>query len=209
MKIIYRISDNGYPKEKPEYINNENCLNNALRVFKDEDWLIIADGYSGKLPDVEIMEVSVGHGAGTFNLALDQALTYDDDEIVYFLEDDYLHLPDAQKIIKEGFELGYPFVTVYDHPSLYRDSEETRIFITKSCHWKLAPSTTMTFAAEVGSLKKYELPMRINTARKHPKDKAMFQAMSTNGPVLVTSIPGYATHGETAYLSPLTDWSKV
>ena len=27
--------------------------------------------------------------------------------------------------------------------------------------------------------------------------------------VLITPIPGYATHGETAWLSPLTDWSKI
>ena len=28
MKIIYRISDTGYKKEKPDYINNESCLRN-------------------------------------------------------------------------------------------------------------------------------------------------------------------------------------
>ena len=41
--------------------------------------------------------VSVGHGAGTFNLALDEALTLDDDEIVYFIENDYLHKPNSHK----------------------------------------------------------------------------------------------------------------
>ena len=29
------------------------------------------------------------------------------------------------------------------------------------------------------------------------------------GELLITPIPGYATHGETAWLSPLTDWSKI
>jgi hypothetical protein len=29
MKIIYRISDAGYNKMKPDYINNEACLANA------------------------------------------------------------------------------------------------------------------------------------------------------------------------------------
>ncbi len=43
MKIIYRISDAGYNKVKPEYINNENCLKNATQIFKDADWLVIAD----------------------------------------------------------------------------------------------------------------------------------------------------------------------
>jgi len=30
-----------------------------------------------------------------------------------------------------------------------------------------------------------------------------------NNHILITPIPGYATHGETAWLSPLTDWSKI
>jgi hypothetical protein len=40
MKIIYRISDTGYNKVKPDYINNENCLKNALQVFpcSEYDW---------------------------------------------------------------------------------------------------------------------------------------------------------------------------
>ena len=46
MKIIYRISDSGYNKVKPNYINNENCLANAVKTFKDADWSIIADNIS-------------------------------------------------------------------------------------------------------------------------------------------------------------------
>ena len=33
MKVIYRLSDAGYKKEKPEYINNKLCLENASKVF--------------------------------------------------------------------------------------------------------------------------------------------------------------------------------
>jgi hypothetical protein len=104
MKIIYRISDAGYNKVKPDYINNEACLKNATEVFKDVDWLVIADNVSKETDDMiqkyvrksDILYVSVGHGAGTFNLALDEAIKLDDDEIVYFIENDYLHTPDAQ-----------------------------------------------------------------------------------------------------------------
>jgi len=35
MRIIYRISDAGYNKVKPDYINNEACLKNATKEFKD------------------------------------------------------------------------------------------------------------------------------------------------------------------------------
>ena len=48
MKIVYRISDVGFNKLKPEYISNENCLKNALDVFSIEkhQWLVIADSVS-------------------------------------------------------------------------------------------------------------------------------------------------------------------
>jgi len=93
MKIIYRISDAGYKKEKPDYINNENCLKNATEVFKDAGWSIIADNVSSETNDMiqkyksrdHIDYVEVGHGAGTFNLALDEALMYSDNEIIYFM----------------------------------------------------------------------------------------------------------------------------
>ncbi len=38
------------------------------------------------IPRNFIEYVSVGHGAGTFNLALDEALQLADDETVYFIE---------------------------------------------------------------------------------------------------------------------------
>ena len=48
MFVIYRISDTGYPKEKPDYINNENCFLNALRTFNKASWLVIADNVGEK-----------------------------------------------------------------------------------------------------------------------------------------------------------------
>ena len=82
MKVIYRISDAGYNKVKPNYINNKKCLANASKIFKDADWSIIADNVSEETNNMiqkyksrnHIDYVSVGHGAGTFNLVLDESL---------------------------------------------------------------------------------------------------------------------------------------
>ena len=92
MKIIYRISDAGYNKVKPDYINNENCLKNFISIFGNQDLEIIADNCSKETLQMitkychpnRITSVSIGHGAGTFNLALDKALKYDDNEIIYY-----------------------------------------------------------------------------------------------------------------------------
>ena len=226
MKIIYRISDAGYNKIKPEYINNENCLKNFVNVFGNENLYIIADNCSKPTLDIiekyvipsNIEKVSVGHGAGTFNLALDKALTWDDDEIVYFLENDYLHKPGSDKILEEGFSVGYHYVALYDHPDKYINGanpfvedggEVTRLMLTDSCHWKITNSTTMTFAARVSTLKQDESVLREFTSGTHPNDFYMFLALRDKQHGLITPVPGYSTHGETAWLSPLTDWSKI
>ena len=229
MKIIYRISDAGYKKEKPEYINNDNCLKNAVNVFSDADWSVIADNISTETNDMiqkyksrdHIYYVSVGHGAGTFNLALDEALQYGDDEIVYFIENDYLHKPGSQQIIEEGIELGASFVSLYDHPDKYLSpsqggnpyceggAEDTRVYLTKSTHWKITNSTTMTFAAKVSTLKRTESILRKYTQGSYPEDFKLFLELREQSELLITPIPGYATHGETKWLSPLINWSLI
>ena len=234
MKIIYRISEGGYPKEKPEYITKINCLKNALKHFKQEDFLLIMDNVSDNLKS-EIEKVyggkahlvQVGHGAGTFNIALDHAigktgiLNVTDDEIIYFLEDDYLHKEGSQKIIEDGFELGMDYVTLYDHPDKYLNpieggnpycegrAEFTRVYLGNNSHFKLTNSSTMTFAAKVKTLKEDEGIMRSWTNGTHPHDFQMFQEINKKGRRLVSPLPGYSTHGETRWLTPLTNWENI
>jgi len=230
MIVYYRISDTGYNKVKPDYINNETCIKNFRNVFFDHIYNIhvIADNCSDStielvkkyiVPD-NIEKVSIGHGAGTFNLALDRALNCDDNEIVYFVENDYLHKPYAPRILQEGFELGASFVSLYDHPDKYLDpsyggnpyceggAEETRIYLTKSAHWKITNSTTMTFASTVKNLKLNESILRKWTSTSHPNDFEMWLDLRAAGQILITPIPGYSTHGESAWLSPLTNWEQ-
>ena len=232
MKIIYRISDTGYNKVKPLYINNENCLKNAVKTFGNSEFLIIADNVSDEtkriilecgIEDKQIHYVSVGHGAGTFNLALDLALEQNDNEVIYFLENDYLHTKNAETIIMEGISLGADYVSGYDHPDKYIPAsrggnpqieddggETTKVYLTKSSHWKITNSTTMTFAAKVSTLKRDEAILRKYTNMGHyPQDYKMFLELRENNAILVTSIPGISTHGESMWLSPGIDWESV
>jgi hypothetical protein len=228
MRIIYRISDAGYNKVKPNYINNENCLVNALEVFSNQEWLIIADNCSQDTLDMifshysgEIKICSVGHGAGTFNMALDYAMHLPDSEVVYFLENDYLHLSNSHKAIYDALLLGADYVTLYDHPDKYMrreqggnpfvqedNAEQTKVYLGKNNHWKLTNSTTMTFAARVSTLKKDEALIRKYTSGTHPNDFEMFTELIQFNK-LFSPIPSYATHGETQWLSPLVNWENT
>ncbi|MDB4276990.1 hypothetical protein N9864_00545 [bacterium] len=224
MKIIYRISDAGYNKVKPDYINNETCLANATKIFKDADWSIIADNVSKETSDMiekykskdHIYYASVGNGAATFNLALNEALTYGDDEIVYFIENDYIHLPNSPKIIEEGIKLGAPYVTLYLHPDKFIPPQQggnpevdetggylTRIYRGETELFGMFNSTTMTFASTVKNLKEDEEILRKWTSETHPNDFQMFLELRDKGKALMCPLNTYSTHGETQWLAPL------
>jgi hypothetical protein len=228
VKIIYRISDTGYNKVKPDYVNNENCLSNFALIFSKhiKDIIVIADNVSKNTYDMikkyidntNIIRVSIGHGAGTFNLALTEALKFKEDEVVYFVENDYIHRQKSDEALLEGFSIGSDYVALYDHPDKYIDGanpfvegggELTRVMLSKSCHWKLTNSTTMTFAAKVKTLREDESILREFTNQSYPRDFDMFLKLRDNGRSLVTPIPGYSTHGESKWLSPLINWNDI
>jgi len=43
MKIVYRISDGGYDKLKPDYVTKRGCFLHTRKVFSDYDMHVIAD----------------------------------------------------------------------------------------------------------------------------------------------------------------------
>lgn len=226
MKIYYRVSNNGYSKIKPAYITKINCLKNFLHVFKDHhnDITIIGDN----LKDADVLNLVSEHklsfeatefgNAGAFLHCLDKVLQLPDNEQVYFVEDDYVHKPGSPLILQEGFNLGVQFISLYDHPDKYNGGniftvgggEDTRVYLSNSCHWKITNSTTMTFASVAGILKRVNPTIRhYIQPNQHPDDFHLFLKLRQLGLTLITPIPGYATHGETAWLTPLTEWSDV
>ena len=230
MLVIYRISEGGYNKVKPDYATKIACLQNALKCFppSETDWCIIADNASANLikqirevyPKGRLIPTYLGNGAATYNRALDLIIQecVGSSEIVYMLEDDYLHKEGSKQAIEQAIAMGAHYVTLYDHPDKYQNGvnpfvddggEPTKLFLTESCHWKLTNSTTMTFACTVGTLWADIGLHRKYTEGKHPRDYEMWRALATHHHAsLVSAVPGYSTHCETAWLAPLTDWSK-
>ena len=66
----------------------------------------------------------------------------------------------------------------------------------------------MTFASKVSTLKDDK-----DIFDKHiidfPNDFKLFIDLREKGKSLVSPIPGYSTHGETKFLTPLVNWEKV
>jgi len=246
MIFLYRISD-GFQKtidsstsqiinkNKPNYITKKKCLLNFIKVFSNDFLYIIADNVSDNTykwlctivtDESRIIRTDIGNGAGSFNVALEIALRLDDDNRIYFIEDDYLHDIDSAKLLNEGLDIA-DYVTLYDHPDKYvnagetvnncvgnpyiqDNSEITRVYLTKSSHWKITNSTTMTFATSVKTLKRDQEVIKKYTSGEFPHDFHMFQELiKNNRRKLISCIPGRSTHGETAYLTQLVNWESV
>ena len=166
LHIIYRISDKGNVKSKIS--NKKECLLNTIKEFGKDNLYILADNCSDETLNwlyslnLIIEETSNGN-SGTIKYIFNELINkYNDNDYLYLLEDDYLHLSNSKKILLEGLEIA-DYVTLYDHPDMYHingdnpfminDLVKSYIFLTDSSHWRSVISTTMTFAAKVKTLK--------------------------------------------------------
>ena len=228
INVFYRISDKGRRDGKPDYITLENCLNNFYEHFKNETIIFIADNceietismINNIVKDANIIETKLGNSQSflfTLNTIINS--NYHDDSIIYFVEDDYLHLENSVKVMKEGLEKA-DYVTLYDHSDKYGKNsvnpfvkdggETTTVFKTDSRMWKLTNSTTMTFATKYKTLKEDYSTIIKYLNDKLPDDFYLFQDLINNKlRKLASPLPGLSTHGQNPWLAPLIEWDKV
>lgn len=129
---------------------------------------------------------------------------------IYFVEDDYLHLPDAARVFVEGMGK-FNLFTLYDHLDRYTRTDDVTqgkewIAVTNSCHWRTAESTCMTWAVS------RKLWGQIRSTTRQPEclyDRPLFRALLERNIRLWSPIPGRSTHCIAPYLSPLVDWQKL
>ena len=225
-------SGQNFNKVRPEWFSKRKCLMNFLDYFGHNNLFIIADcvGRETKIwlesiiPISQISFTNFGSGAESFLHVARMACRLPPETKIYLVEDDYLVTSDCKTCIIEGLDIS-DYVTTYDAPDKYIDaktlnlkgclgnpliknqSEETRLFITKSCHFKLTNSTTMTFATKAGTLQK-DYPVYEHFCKNSfPRDFEMFRYLIMHvNRRLISSVPAKSTHCESAHLAPLVDW---
>ena len=236
IKYLYRISENTKLKNKLGHADKIYCLKNFISCFGKEDLIVFADKCSDafylelkEINDISVKRINEGN-AGSWRFAASYAMeNFSPDTYVYFVEDDYLHLKESKRILLEGLEVG-DYVTLFDNPDKYINhkdggnplvklgGEETIVYLTKSSHWKLTNSTTMTFATRVSTLiedkriwwkYKSEWPYDFEAFQAITGQKNWLSQIKKPRRKLISAIPGCATHTELKYLSPLNNWSDV
>ena len=239
LTIYYRISDSPSPtKIKLNHATKEHCLENCIKEFleparafniiadnvNDATWDLI-NGLSRKHDKIHMERLSGFGGKKSLFHAIERSLTeLETGSQVYFLEDDYLHRPDACKILMEGLTIA-DYVTLYDHPDKYVNAtepegnvevrgggEDTKVILTPSSHWKFTNSTTMTFAVTTGTLlKDKKIWHDFLLKREVPMyDYEVFACLrKKSGRTIASPIPGYSTHCEIKFLTPLINWNEI
>jgi glycosyltransferase involved in cell wall biosynthesis len=241
MKIYYRISDNNRKGKAPDYFTNENCLNNFIKNFRvnQSELVIIADNISDKTMqwlqnyEAEIIRTSLGN-CGSFDFAYNKAIAENEDEdIIYFVENDYLHREGARNALMEAFNYcKADYVNLYDSPERYKKhfnvnynkeldillenfkSYKSEVIYGINDYWRTVNTATMTFASKVKILKSDQyvfksalltLTEKEHPYRKIPGDYELFCTLvDVKSRLMITPIPGYATHGD--LLSPKINW---
>jgi len=244
MKIFYRLSDGSYKKERFENATKGNCFLNFINNFmyehgrSSEDELILVldnvkdetfDQYSLLMKEAHIDgRVERTHGgssAAGFRIVFNMALELNDDEVIYFMEDDYCHLPNSRQVLLEGLERSH-YCCLYTHPDKFipgshggnpligeDGAEETKVFVTQSSYWMLTNSTTMTCATRVGILREDQDVWKKYTEGDYPHDMQIFFELRNKGRTLVQPIPTKATHCEPRWSAHLfgtgiTSWDE-
>jgi hypothetical protein len=179
---------------------------------------------TGARPRVEIHRTTLGN-CGSFDRCLTLALALPEatqpGALVYFAEDDYLYRDGCVRVLRDGLRRAH-YATVYDHPDKYMarspnpevqgGGEVSRVLLGAECHWKTTNSTTYTFGARLETLRADADTMRrfLPAGSNRPLDFLMWMHLrDQDRRALISSMPAYATHGDSRVIAPLVDWDAV
>ena len=245
LKIFYSHynTKNAVKKDRPDWFSFESCLVNLLDTIKesnskikirlflvfDGDEASFFDDFSSKYFDLknqivegnltkEVRLIKAGDAFVAAHQLLDMVFnepTHSPDDLVYTLENDYLHVPGWLECVEDlvNSDINFHYLTLYDHADKYRhtssyngkyDRLKSQIYVTPSRHWRTTPSTCFSLISKAKFLQEDKL------IYKNLRDQYVQPFLRLiRGRILVSAIPGLSTHCMSRYLSPLIDWHKI
>ena len=139
-------------------------------------------------------------------------------DLIYFVEDDYLHQGDAiQEMIFAYERLSSQFnrelfLCPADYPYLYTKAEPTNVFIGSNKHWREINETLCTFLTSKVIIDKYwEKLISMCQFEHYPFEQPLHEIYKSE--YCLSPIPSLALHctniNSVYGLSPLLDWNKI
>ncbi len=250
-RVIFRacevtVASNGKPRpfglDKRTLV--ELCFLSLVRALDGFEHSIHVIG--DRLSD-ELVGFFRGFGVSLTNQELDNsrslreavrlAMAADDDDWVYFCEDDYLHEPECFTRVDDLIEhreeyLAYKpkprwrrlrvdelerkplCIFLPDYPHSYRPKtrEPSFLFYSRHCHWRQVTSTTGSFLARADYLKRKRAALEHLAATTDDRalSRSLYGSFSFRGRALcVAPLPALASHMHEGTMSVLSDCERL
>ena len=148
------VTDTNSPKQDlriiEEILKGSAIENEVISVNLNEFKNKIKDGYS---------KAKFSNMANFYNSLL--IAKNEEADLIYFVEDDYLHSPDSMVEMIFSYEKFYSLFSQEvvllpsDYPYLYTKDENTKIYLGEKYHWRLVRESLVTFMISKDLIDKY------------------------------------------------------
>ena len=221
------------------------CVHSLVRALEGHSYsmLVIGDGLSPAavsffeaIPGVQLRQEQILNAGKTALLQTVLGLKADDDDWVYFVEDDYLHTRDAFARIdalvrgrheildtpggkrnwwpRLGGNVGYRPLFIYpsDYPDRYqgKNRRPSYVFAAPNGHWRQISNTTHTYMAQGRTLRRFGPQLR--AASMNYSDGLLSRTVygglfGRTKALCVSPMHGFATHFTDGVMTPFIDWA--
>ena len=220
----YNVEGTGQ-KSRPAWFDYEKCFINLLNSIEDKPHITIHLIMDGKIDDNWIKKYQdkyISHEIKGGNI--DDVTTnlykivYDldcsEDDLIYILENDYVHVPEwedkIQTLYSEFENLSY--VSLYDHYDKYflpmYDELVSKLWVTNNHHWRLTPSTCGSYITTKKIFNEDYLDHTGVTVPIGDHHKWLFLSENKNR-FMITPVPGLSTHCMEGLLSQTINWQTI
>jgi len=211
---------------RPFWYNKTQVFENFKNTLNPDliNYTIVYDEFYGRIDKTFLSQeknvkiIKCGSECDSFleTLKTIQSQNFGDEQIIYLLEDDYIHRPGWCDIMLEGFKLKSHYLTLYDFDRMSQEYS-CKIFTTPSSHWREVPVTTNTFACKYKTLiedieihQKYSINgVKEQEGFHFSRDYDKFWELHRQKRYLISPMPGWSTHCDKNAISPVIDWKKI
>lgn len=226
INIFYRHYNanitNQSSKHRPNWFDYEICFVNLIETIKNKniELHVIFDGENYEENFIHKYESNfklhkITEGSDfksfikTWNIV--KSLNIGNNELIYFLENDYLHTENWVDKVIDFFSKNndFNYLSLYDHLDKYvfeyYSNLQSSIIISKTHHWRTTPSTCGSF---IVTKKLFDEDYDVHTSFEGDQHKFIKLTTEKNRKIL-TPIPGLSTHCSYELHSPTINWEEI
>lgn len=212
---------------RPSWFCYEKCFINLLNSIKDQnvELHVVFDKAAGDFLDnfiskyresFTLHEIIAGNDMDSYftTWKIAQQQNIPEGDLIYFLENDYLHVSNWVNLVVEFFRenpknMRNNYLSLYDHNDKYfyemYDNLTSKILASKNRHWRTTPSTCGSF---IINKTVFDLDFDVHTT-VHGDHQKFLDINSSRGRCVITPLPSLSTHCMTNLLAPTINWESI